>query len=215
MGVKLISVTAPCIPEVKTAEEIIVYTARVSNPNNQANMNTAPKLLKYLIEHKHWSPFEMSNLCLEITTSRAIAAQILRHRSFVFQEFSQRYSQVMSYEQYEARRQDIKNKQNSINDLDDLTKARFIKAQEDVWNLSYQYYQQFLAEGVAKESARFLLPLNTCSTLYVSGSVRSWIHYLQVRTDKSTQLEHREIAEECKKIFISQFPNIAEALEWK
>jgi thymidylate synthase (FAD) len=199
------------------AEEQIVYTARVSNPSNQSNMDTAPRLIKYLIKHKHWSPFEMSSMCLEIETSRAIAAQILRHRSFVFQEFSQRYSSIedLGFELYEPRRQDLKNRQNSINDLSPEDQDWYLNTMIDINEQAKLAYKEALNRGIAKECARFLLPLNTKTRIYVNGSVRSWIHYIQVRTDPSTQLEHREIAEECKRIFVEQLPNVAEALEWK
>lgn len=207
MGVKLISIT----PE---AEKLIAYCARVSNPKNQENYDTAPKLLAYLIKHKHWSPYEMSNMVLEITTGRDIAAQILRHRSFSFQEYSQRYSEAQSYVEREARRQDVKNKQNSIDDLSEDTKEWFRLQQIHLWEECYYSYQQALERGIAKECARSLLPLNTETTLYMNGSIRSWIHYIQLRTEASTQLEHREIALECQRIFKEQLPNTAEALGW-
>lgn len=213
-SVKLISVTQPIIDEAKTPEELIVYVARVSNPNNQSNMETASKLLRYLINNKHWSPFEQVSMTVEISTSRAIAAQILRHRSFVFQEWSQRYTEALNYIPYDARRQDNKNRQNSFDDLDDLTKARFLKAQENVWKVSYEYYKTFLDEGIAKECVRFLLPLNTETKLYMTGTIRSYIHYLQVRTDLSTQKEHRVIANAIKDILIDKFPMTCEALVW-
>lgn len=217
-NVKLISATeflyerASCSGQ---AEAVISYVARVSNPANQANTETSPKLLKYLIKHKHWSPFEMAHMTVEITTSRAIAAQILRHRSFSFQEFSQRYAEVTEFITYPARRQDVKNRQNSIDDLNDLNKEWFINRQHDTQAYCYQLYQEALDRGIAKEQARFLLPLSTQTTLYMCGSARSWIHYIDLRTDPATQLEHREIAEKCKSIFCKQFPSIAEALEWK
>lgn len=206
MSVKLISITP-------NAEAHIAYCARISNPNNQNNKEFS-KLLKYLIEHKHWSPFEMAHLTLEIKTSRAIAAQILRHRSFSFQEFSQRYSEISEYVNYPARRQDTKNRQNSIDDLSQETKDWFNESLRDIWDVSYDLYQEALKKGIAKECARMLLPLCTASTLYMSGSIRSWVHYIQLRTDISTQLEHRLIAEECKKIFVDNLPNLGEALSW-
>ena len=199
----------------KSAEELIVYTARVSSPQNQENMDTAPRLLAYLIKHKHWSPFSMADLTVEIETSRAIAAQILRHKSFDFQELSQRYSEVTEFETYEARSQDSKNRQNSIDDLSHETKEWFRGEQEVTFKVQMEVYQNALRKGVAKECARFLLPLSTRTKLYMKGSCRSFIHYLQVRTDASTQLEHREIALAIKEIFIQQFPNTAAALEWK
>lgn len=211
--VRLISLTKGA--ESLNSDELIAYTARVSNPNNQANHETAPKLLAYLIKHKHWSPFEMADMTIEISTSRAIAAQILRHRSFSFQEFSQRYAEASDYIEANPRRQDLKNKQNSLDDLDDDTKIWFRNMQEALWEQSSTVYAQALKKGIAKESARMLLPLSTVTKLYMKGSVRSWIHYIETRTDVSTQLEHREIAEECKKIFIENFPGVASALNWR
>ena len=210
--VKLISLTSA---EGMKPEEIISYCARVSNPKNQSNFNTAPGLLKYCIENRHWSPFEMCDMTIEIITSRAIAQQILRHRSFSFQEFSQRYAKVLNYVNYDARRQDEKNRQNSIDDLPEDTKNWFIASQARVWGDSTLLYEEALKRGIAKECARFLLPLNTQTTLYMKGSIRSWVHYLQVRTDVSTQKEHREIAEGIKKIFAVNFPAVSEALGWK
>lgn len=205
MEVKLISVT----PE---AEKNIAYCARVSSPN-QENPEYA-KLLKYLIQHKHWSPFEMATMTVEINTSRGIAAQILRHRSFSFQEFSQRYSEVTTYEKYEARRQDKKNKQNSIDDMSEEVKKWFSEAQTHIAELAFSKYETALRMGIAKEQARFLLPLSTSTKLYMTGSIRSWIHYIELRADKDTQLEHREIAIAIKDIFKQQFPEITKALEW-
>jgi thymidylate synthase (FAD) len=197
--VNLISVT----PD---AEKTMLYCARVSNPKNQTNENT--KLLDYCITHGHWSIFEMAHMTVEITTSRAIAAQILRHKSFAFQEFSQRYAAADSFELYPARRQDTKNRQNSIDDMDEETKKWFEEKQKEIWEKSYSYYQEALTKGVAKEQARFLLPLNTTTKLYMTGSVRSWIHYLDLRCGNGTQLEHQEIANSIKSIFIQQFPTI-------
>lgn len=215
MSVKLISVTQGAAELLgKSAQEIVAYTARVSNPNNQMNFETAPKLLGYLIKHKHWSPFEMAHLTLEITTSRGIAAQILRHRSFAFQEFSQRYSKVADTVFYNARRQDTKNKQNSIDDMDEDDKAWFLNAQLQIWSESNALYEQALEKGIAKEQARFLLPLGTQTTLYMCGSLRSWIHYCEVRCDISTQKEHRDIALSARSIIAEQFPDVANALGW-
>lgn len=196
------------------AEGLITYTARVSNPANQNNTDTAPKLMKYLIKNHHWSPFEMAHMTVEVNTSRAIAAQILRHRSFSFQEFSQRYAEAAEYIVYPARRQDNKNRQNSIDDLDSQTREWFDETQEEVWTLAYHNYYEALQKGIAKEQARFLLPLSTKTKLYMCGSVRSWIHYIDLRTKNGTQLEHKEIAEKIKVVFCQQFPNIGEALEW-
>jgi len=207
---RLISVT----PD---AEEQIVYMARVSNPKNQSNMETAPRLVKYLIKHKHWSPFEMASMQVEINTTRAIAAQVLRHRSFSFQEFSQRYSAVGDLPAIaipHLRTQDLKNKQASHDDLDPEVKERLEREIERLYANANDLYQFALSKGVAKECARSILPLGTPTRMFMSGSLRSWIHYIQIRSGIETQLEHRRIAEDCKKIFIQQFPNIAEALEW-
>jgi thymidylate synthase (FAD) len=197
------------------AEKTMAYCARVSNPSNQDNPDYS-KLLAYCVKHAHWSIFEQANIVMEITTSRAIAAQILRHRSFSFQEFSQRYASVDSdgYEVCHARRQDTKNRQNSIDDLPDEVKRSFENAQKEIWDLAYSKYKDALANGIAKESARFLLPLNTSTTLYMNGTVRSWIHYIELRTANGTQLEHMHIAEECKKLFCEQLPTTAKALGW-
>lgn len=196
------------------AEKLIAYMARVSSP--QQDNPSYENLIKYLITKKHWSPFEMANLCVQITTSRAIAQQILRHRSFSFQEYSQRYSKVspVGLEFYEARRQDTKNRQNSINDLPEDTQNWFLEAQEKVNTQSFSLYYEAIERGIARESARFLLPLATETKIYMNGNLRSWVHYIQLRTEESTQLEHREIAEKCKQIFIEQFPIISKALEW-
>lgn len=195
-------------------QEVTGYITRVSNPNNQLNMETIPKLLAYCIKHKHWSPFEHAYLTLEIETSRGIAAQILRHRSFTFQEFSQRYASVNQFELYPARRQDVKNRQNSIDDMSEEDRKWFEDEQFKMCAEAMDRYNEALKRGVAKEQARFLLPLSTRTTIYMTGNLRSWIHYIELRADKATQLEHREIAEECKKIFKQEFPDIAEALQW-
>jgi thymidylate synthase (FAD) len=197
-------------------EELIVYIARVSNPSNQLNLETSAKLLGYCIEHKHWSPFEMVDMCVEIETSRAIAAQILRHRSFNFQEFSQRYAKVGAdaFVTYPARRQAEKNRQASVDDLDVPTKEWFVEQQQRIYDQAYEVYEEALRAGVAKECARFVLPLNTKTRLYMKGSVRSWIHYLQVRTAADVQPEHRDIALGIQKIFVKNFPAIATALGW-
>lgn len=212
MQVKLISLTKPEIEGIKTAEELIVYCARVSNPNNQLNLETAPKLISYLIKNHHWSPFEMASLCVEIKTSRAIAAQILRHRSFSFQEFSQRYAEVQEFEDIEFRLQGKTNRQVGDEVVD------FPELEYDIdehIHKSKELYDRMISNGIAKESARFVLPLNTQTTIYMSGTIRSWIHYLQIRADSHTQKEHRLIAEEIKKIFVNRFPNISESLGWK
>ena len=200
------------------AEELIVKMARVSAPRNQDNMETAPRLLRYLIKHKHWSPFEMANMCVEIETTRAISPQILRHRSFSFQEFSQRYASaaemggiIMPH----LRSQDYKNRQNSNDDLKERLGgeklASFYRRMSTILEDSKHLYNEMVSEGVAKESARFVLPLATPTRLYMNGTLRSWIHYLQLRCDSGTQLEHREIAEAIKRIFCKEFPVIGEA----
>jgi thymidylate synthase (FAD) len=216
MSVRLVSVTKPVADEFlnMSPDELIAAVARVSNPNNQTNTETMPKMLKYCIDHKHWSVFEMVDMTVEITTSRMIAAQILRHRSFTFQEFSQRYAKVTDCVLLNPRRQDNKNRQNSIDDLDESTKQEFKDYQIDLWFQVKEKYNYFIEKGVAKECARGILPLSTQTTLYMKGNARSWIHYLEIRTDPSTQLEHREIAVEIKKIFVETFPIIASALNW-
>ena len=203
--VSLVSVTP-------NAEELIAYCARVSNPQNQDNPDSE-RLIKYLITHKHWSPFEMAHVVMEINTTRSIAAQILRHRSFSFQEFSQRYAEVShSPEIPEFRRQDTKNRQNSIDDLsaDTLNQCEAIAA--DVIVSSLRAYQKLLELGVAKECARELLPLCTPTRLYMAGSVRSWIHYIDLRTDNGTQLEHQEIALACKDLLYKALPSLSKAM---
>jgi thymidylate synthase (FAD) len=209
MNVKLISVT----PD---AEQTMAYVARVSNPNNQENPNYA-KLLGYCIKHNHWSVFEQSFMTLEIETTRGLAAQILRHRSFTFQEFSQRYadsSLLGNIPVPELRRQDTKNRQNSIDDVDPFVVQKYQILMQDHFKHAMDIYQKMLDDGIAKECARFVLPLATPTRLYMSGSCRSWIHYIQLRTANGTQKEHMDIAEECKKVFTEQFPTVAEALEW-
>ena len=179
-------------------QELVAYTARVSNPDNQDNAETADKLLKYLIKHKHWSPFEMVNICLEIKTTRDIARQILRHRSFSFQEFSQRYAVAQDFTLREARMQDNKNRQNSIENADMDLQKTWERKQQGVIDEAKLAYQWALDKGIAKEQARAVLPEgNTMSTLYVNGTLRSWIHYIELRKDASTQKEHRVVAEKC------------------
>ena len=197
------------------AEELITKMARVSAPRNQDNMETAPKLLRYLIKHQHWSPFEMGNMCVEITTTRAIAPQILRHRSFSFQEFSQRYadtSELGSAVVPHLRRQDLKNRQNSIDDLNSDLIASYYRRSSNLFEDANHLYREMVSNGVAKECARSILPLATPTNMFMNGTLRSWIHYIQLRTTTATQLEHREIAEDCKQIFIKQFPVIGEAV---
>jgi len=197
------------------AEEMIVKMARVSAPKNQDNMDTAPRLLRYLLKHKHVSPFEMANMCVEIETTRAISPQILRHRSFSFQEFSQRYadtSELGSAVIPHLRRQDNKNRQNSIDDLSSELVGNYYRRISELYENSEHLYREMVSNGVAKECARSILPLSTQTRLFMNGTLRSYIHYLQVRTDPSTQLEHRQIALEIKKIFCQQFPIIGEAV---
>ena len=191
------------------AENLIAYMARVSNPENQNNTETAPKLLKYLIDNKHWSPFEMVNVCMEIETTRDIARQILRHRSFSFQEFSQRYAISSRYETSEARLQDEKNRQNSIPVQDRELMKVWQELQTDVLVASKRSYEAALGMGIAKEVARKVLPEGmTTSRMYMNGTLRSWLHYIDIRCDKATQKEHREIAEECKLILTNLFPSL-------
>jgi thymidylate synthase (FAD) len=199
------------------AEKTMAYIARVSNPANQENPNYA-KLLKYCIEHNHWSVFEQSSMTLEIETNRGIAAQILRHRSFTFQEFSQRYADASLLTEEipvpELRKQDTKNRQNSTDDLDPELKRSFERRVKHVFADIMDLYDDMLSAGVAKESARFVLPLATPTRIYMTGSCRSWIHYINLRSANGTQKEHMEIAEAAKKIFICQFPSVSEALGW-
>ena len=208
MNVSLVSITQPFF-NLDSAEDIIAYCARVSNPENQKNVETAPRLLKFLIKHGHWSPFEMVDMTVEIKTSRAIAAQILRHRSFSFQEFSQRYSEAQSLEKLELRKQADKNRQSSSEAFQDS--QLHAKVREHLAK-SLSLYKNLISKGAAKESARMILPLTTETTMYMKGSVRSWIHYIDLRTKENTQKEHREIAEECKNIFKHNFPTTSEAL---
>ena len=211
MSVKLISVT----PD---AEQTMAYVARVSNPNNQENPNYAG-LLRYCIKHNHWSVFEQSFMTLEIETTRGLAAQILRHRSFTYQEFSQRYADSSLLGDTipcpDLRRQDTKNRQNSIDDIDPFVRQEFEIKIKRHFDEGMKLYQEMLDAEIAKECARFVLPLATPTKIYMSGSCRSWIHYITLRSANGTQKEHMEIAEDCKKIFVEQFPTCAEALEWK
>jgi len=211
MNVKLISLTQPHDDNMN-CEDLIAYCARVSNPSNQNNTATAPNLLKYLIKHKHWSPFEMASMTVEIKTSRAIAAQILRHRSFSFQEFSQRYSVAQELEEIQLRKQAEKNRQSST---DEFTDGFFLAKVREHLGRSVSLYNEAIKMGVAKESARLLLPLTTETTMYMSGTIRSWVHYIDLRSQEDTQKEHRDIAEGCRDIFVEHFPNISLALGWK
>ena len=198
------------------AEKTMAYIARVSNPNNQDNEKFAG-LLRYCIKHQHWSVFEQSSMTLEIETTRAIAAQILRHRSFTYQEFSQRYAASTALGKIdlpELRRQDTKNRQNSIDDLDPEVVETLNRQIETLFTASTNLYSQMLEAGVAKECARMVLPLATPTRIYMTGSCRSWIHYINLRSAHGTQKEHMEIAEACRKVFTEQFPAVSEALEW-
>lgn len=213
MKVTPIAITKPLVEGIDTAEELISFCARVSNPKNQLNKGTADKLLGYCWKHKHVSIFEQAELTVEIETSRAISAQILRHRSFVFQEFSQRYSKSTAFEDVELRRQDTKNRQNSTDDLKSEVKEElqadidlFLGEAEDLYNVLLDY-------GVAKECARMILPLTTQTRLYMKGNLRSWLTYCLTRCGPETQLEHRRIAQSCWKIVREQFPMVAKFVE--
>ena len=210
MKVSLVSVS----PD---AEKHMAYCARVSNPNNQNNDNYAG-LLRYCIKHQHWSIFEQAFMTLEINTTRGLAAQILRHRSFTFQEFSQRYADTNLLDTNiplpELRRQDTKNRQNSIDDIPEDQSKMLLGRIQNYFNEGLDLYNELLREGIAKECARFVLPLATPTRIYMSGSVRSWVHYIDLRSGHGTQKEHMDIANACKSIFTEQFPTVAEALEW-
>ena len=210
MSVKLVSIT----PD---AEQMMAYIARVSNPSNQENEKYAG-LLKYCIKHNHWSVFEQSTMTVEIETTRAIAAQILRHRSFTFQEFSQRYADTNLLEAIqlpELRRQDTKNRQNSIDDLDPEVVEKLNKQMKTLFSSGQALYNQMVEYGVAKECARMVLPLCTPTRIYMTGSCRSWIHYINLRSSHGTQKEHMVIAEAVRDVFVEQFPAVSEALEWE
>ena len=214
---QFVSVSQPKIEGIENPEDLIAYCARVSNPSNQSNTDTAPRLLKYLIKHKHWSPFEMVSMTLEINTTRDIARQILRHRSFSFQEFSTRYAEAESEMSLrEARLQDSTNRQNSLPIDDDIIAMQWELTQKLVWQNARQYYQWALEKGIAKEQARALLPEGLAqSRLYMAGTIRSWIHYIDLRSGPETQREHREVALACQEIMASRFPAVAEALDWE
>ena len=227
MSVKLVSITHPNLEKEMSPEEFIVYIARVSNPSNQMNVETAPRLINYLIKHKHWSPFEFVDMTVEIVTRRSIAAQILRHKSFSFQEFSQRYSSATKIQEIELRKQAEKNRQSSAEIFDpiifrpdgdhdrwnDDTKSAS-KAVSDFIRASMNLYTELIDAGVAREVARDILPLATETTMYMKGSIRSWIHYLELRTLEDTQKEHRDIANGIREIFTQNFPHISEAIGW-
>lgn len=213
MNVNLIAISKPVIPGINTAEELVSYCARVSNPTNQLSVETAPRLLNYCIVHEHWSPFEHASMTVEIQTSRAIAAQILRHRSFTFQEFSQRYSVAHKIEPYELRKQAEKNRQSSSDVISNNENGVFEVAEKAIEAAQYAY-NTLLEKGVARECARMFLPLATQTTMYMTGSCRSFIHYINLRTKEDTQKEHRMIALKIKDIFREEFPSIAEALKY-
>ena len=203
--VRLISVTQPHIDGIGSPEELIVYAARVSNPSNQSNLATAPRLIQYLIRHSHWSPFEMVDVCVEIKTQRAIAQQLLRHRSFQFQEFSQRYAEATVVCPVELRTQAVRNRQSSTETILDPDLATAV---DQTVQQCLDCYALLRAAGVARECARGVLPLATETTLYMKGSVRSWIHYLQLRRDPATQSEHRSVADAVHRLLQPMFPNV-------
>ena len=217
--VKLIAITQGAGELIEqNAQEVISYIARVSNPNNQLNFDTAAGLLRYCIKHKHWSPFEHAYMTLEINTTRAIAPQILRHRSFTYQEFSQRYADTNLLSDSpvipDLRRQDTKNRQNSTDDMGEYVKLGLQGEISEYFKQGQNLYNRLLEKGVAKECARAVLPLNTPTRIYMTGSARSWVHYIDLRSANGTQKEHMVIAENCKAVFKTQFPTLAEALEW-
>lgn len=214
-SVILVGVTQPRLPGIQSVEDLVAYAARVSNPSNQMNSTTAPKLLKYLMKNQHWSPFEMVSLTLEINTTRDIARQILRHRSFAFQEFSQRYAsaEALGFETREARMQDQKNRQASLEATDRELADMWQEKQAELLRKTREVYTWALTNGIAKEQARAVLPEgNTQSRLYMSGTLRSWLHYCILRIEIGTQKEHREVAEQCFVIIKQEFPSIAELL---
>jgi thymidylate synthase (FAD) len=216
--VNLVGLTKPsAYTGCATANELVAWAARVSNPSNQNNTESAPKLVQYLIKHQHWSPLEMVHISMEIKTTRDIARQILRHRSFSFQEYSQRYADPTKDLEFivrEARLQDTKNRQNSIDTDDEELENQWIGAQESVQNWAIKAYKWAIDNGIAKEQARAVLPEgNTASVMIMSGSLRSWVHYCQLRMDKATQKEHRIIAEQCWDIITHHFPDVQKALE--
>jgi thymidylate synthase (FAD) len=216
MNVRLVSLTKSFVEEAElTPEELIVYVARVSNPSNQLNKETSDKLIAFLMKNRHWSPFELVDMTVEIVTSRGIAQQILRHRSFSFQEFSQRYAEVTDMEPIQLRKAGATNRQSSLEVFDPNLNGNPIAASSLIDNHlreSEFLYKSLLEAGVAKECARFVLPITTQTKIYMKGSVRSWIHYLMIRCDEHTQLEHRQIAEQIRVIFDENFPNISKAL---
>lgn len=221
MKVTPIAITMPLLPELKTAEDLLVYIARVSNPTNQLNTKTGGGLLRYMLDKKHWSPFDMANLTVEVVTSKAVSIQILRHWSIKPQEFSQRYAEVVETEDIEIRKQATENRQSSDEEFDPIISVDYgndigdilcSDAFNDSINLSVNTYKAALAAGVAKECARMILPMCSSTTLYLNGSVRSWIHYFDQRTDMHAQKEHRTVAYEIRDIFRHHFPVVSEVL---
>jgi thymidylate synthase (FAD) len=217
--IKLIAITQGAGELINNnAQEVISYIARVSNPNNQLNFDTASGLLRYCIKHEHWSIFEQAYMTLEINTTRGIAAQILRHRSFTFQEFSQRYADTNLLSDAikipDLRRQDLKNRQNSTDDFGDYVKLGMQGEIAEYFKQGQALYNRLIEKGVAKECARFVLPLSTPTRIYMTGSCRSWVHYINLRSSHGTQKEHMDIAEGCREVFNTQFPAVAESLEW-
>ena len=206
-----------CVTVTPDAEETMGYVARVSNPKNQENPNVAG-LLSYCIKHGHWSVFEQAHMTVEINTTRGLAAQILRHRSFTFQEFSQRYADSSLLADkiplFELRRQDNKNRQNSIDDIDPFLIQKYEVKIEKHFQKAMKIYQEMLKDGIAKECARFVLPLATPTRLYMTGSIRSWIHYIDLRSAHGTQKEHTQVVNEIRSIFIDKFPIVSQALQW-
>ena len=210
MKIKLVSYSKPVLEGLDTPTDLVAYCARVSNPSNQLNSETAEKLIKYLVKHKHWSPLEMATMCLEIETTRDIARQILRHRSFSFQEFSQRYAdptKELEFEKREARLQDPNNRQNSISGAELMVQYEWDKRQSELIEMVKQNYDWAIKNNIAKEQARALLPEGlTMSRMYMSGTLRSWLHYIQLRSANGTQKEHMLIAKECAKVIAEVFP---------
>ena len=210
MNVKLVAITEPYVEGIESAEQLIAYCARVSNPSNQMNTETAPRLLRYCIKHGHWSVFETVSMTVEITTSRAIAAQILRHRSFTFQEFSQRYAEAIDLEAIDLRTQDFKNRQASGSKITDV---QTLSMAQEAALMGLETYHTLIDKGVSRETARMVLPLCVSTTLYMTGNVRSWIHYFEQRCAEHTQKEHRDVAYAVRDIFNKNFPTVAQALE--
>jgi len=215
MSVKLIAVTQPRIRGVETAEQLVAYVARVSNPENQLNHGTAPRMLNYCMKNGHFSVFETASMTMEIKTTRAIATQILRHRSFTFQEFSQRYSKVVvTIPPVEARMQDSTNRQNSFETNNIELHQWFSDEQKQLYEQSLKVYNKALEKGISKESARFVLPLSTPTTLYMTGNIRDWVFYIKLRSSSGTQKEHKDVANACRDIFKEEFPQISSSLGW-